>query len=482
MSYDFSRIVKVGNKLLIGTKNNIKGLVVVPLVNGDTPVPPGPGPEEPIVDPIEEYEVEGFYYNFSSPSSSEIPNTFTINLGWNELTNEIAEEHSFDWDYYDYDGNYRFEITVSNSKGTTVYTYNEDEGSLAAGAIGFDIIDFEDIGLLTTFSIVAVNAAGHKSKPVTLTLHEDYVNKQITNFKIELDDEYEYPNWLYYKLSWDELEGTAYYHILVNGEERGGTSSGETIVHYFTFNDDEFDNEQTIEIYGEKVINNGSFYIYSLISSFKYTPHAEDPFNEATVTITKIKNGDSNNLNYLEVYYNVENTHNQTYSIDRKIDDGEWTYINGDSSDTHGSYDNFDALYDLDLSFGKHTIQYKVYCEHGIEHLSNIKEFNVIDPAEGAYIDDDISSITYDESTDSVIIHAEIGNSQEWNGWTLKVENSDNGGTAESDEITMDSGTGEIIFNNPNSGETHTYNLIAKCSHTPGITVEKEMSVYVPSN
>ena len=44
MPYDFSRIVKVGNKLLIGTKNNIKGLIV-PLVNGDTTVPPEPSPE-----------------------------------------------------------------------------------------------------------------------------------------------------------------------------------------------------------------------------------------------------------------------------------------------------------------------------------------------------------------------------------------------------------------------------------------------------
>lgn len=38
MTYDFSKVVKVGSKLLVTTKNGINGLVV-PKDNSDPPVP-----------------------------------------------------------------------------------------------------------------------------------------------------------------------------------------------------------------------------------------------------------------------------------------------------------------------------------------------------------------------------------------------------------------------------------------------------------
>lgn len=43
MSYDFSKLVRVGNKLLIRTRNNTKGLIA--LNKNSEPVPPGPEPE-----------------------------------------------------------------------------------------------------------------------------------------------------------------------------------------------------------------------------------------------------------------------------------------------------------------------------------------------------------------------------------------------------------------------------------------------------
>lgn len=58
MSYDFSKLVKVGNKLLIRTRNNTKGLVA--LNKNSEPVPPSPEPENSVIIGGKSYKVKEF--------------------------------------------------------------------------------------------------------------------------------------------------------------------------------------------------------------------------------------------------------------------------------------------------------------------------------------------------------------------------------------------------------------------------------------
>lgn len=58
MSYDFSKLIRIGNKLLLRTGNNTKGLIA--LNKNSEPVPPSPEPENSVIIGGKSYKVKEF--------------------------------------------------------------------------------------------------------------------------------------------------------------------------------------------------------------------------------------------------------------------------------------------------------------------------------------------------------------------------------------------------------------------------------------